>query len=68
MDLRALNKACFTICVFCIVTGTALAFAMIWGGYRDEFVWKSLVSVGVLFLASSLTLSVSKAFGGKGKA
>ena len=64
MNLQHLNKTCFTICMVCIVLGTVLSLAMIWGEIRDnEFVWKSWLTIGVLFLASALTLSVSKTLG-----
>jgi hypothetical protein len=66
MNLQYLNKICFTICIVCIVLGTVLSLAMIWGEIRDnEFVWKSWLTIGVLFLASALTLSVSKTLGGR---
>jgi len=66
MNLQNLNKVCFTICIVCIVFGTVLSLAMIWGNIRDnEFVWKSWLTIGVLFLASALTLSVSKTLGGR---
>lgn len=67
MDIRVLNKICFTICIVCIVLGTVLGLAMIWGNIRDnEFVWKSWLTIGLLFLASALTLSVSRTFEGWG--
>ena len=68
MNLQHLNKICFTICIVCIVLGTVLSLAMIWGEIKDnEFVWKSWLTIGVLFLASALTLSVSKTLGGRTK-
>jgi hypothetical protein len=67
MNLQHLNKVCFTICIVCIVLGTVLSLAMIWGEIKDNtFVWKSWLTIGVLFLASALTLSVSKTLGGRG--
>ena len=66
MNLHHLNKICFTICIVCIVLGTVLSLAMIWSEISDrEFVWKSWLTIGVFFLASALTLSVSKALGGR---
>ena len=66
MNLQHLNKICFTICIVCIVLGTVLSLAMIWGEIRDnEFVWKSWLTIGVFFLASALMLSVSKTLGGR---
>ena len=67
MDIRSLNRICFTICIVCIILGTVLGMAMIWGNIRDnEFVWKSWLTIGLLFLASALTLSVSRTFEGWG--
>jgi hypothetical protein len=64
MNLQLLNKVCFTICIGCIVLGTVCSLAIIWGELSDnEFFWKSWLSIGVLFLASALTLSVSKTLG-----
>lgn len=68
MNLQHLNKICFTICIVCIVLGTVLSLAMIWGEIRDNtFVWKSWLTIGVLFLSAALTLSVSKTLGGRDK-
>lgn len=64
MGLLILNKVCFTICIVCIVAGTVLSLAMIWGDFQDEAaLWKSWLTIGVLFLASALTLAVSTTFG-----
>jgi hypothetical protein len=65
MDLRMLNRICFTVCIVSIVSATLLAFILIWGSLDKETVWKSELSVGVLFLASVITLSVSRTLGGK---
>jgi len=66
MTLQQLNKICFSVCIVCIVLGTVLSLAMIWGHVRDNtFVWKSWLTVGTLFLASALTLGVSQTLGGK---
>ncbi len=64
MNLKHLEKICFTTCIVCIVLGTVLSLAMIWGEISDNgFVWKSWLTIGVFFLASALTLSVSKTLG-----
>jgi len=65
MNLDVLNKICWTICIVCIVAGTALSFTMIWATLDNEFVWKAWASMGVLFFASGATLVVSKALGSK---
>ena len=68
MNLRKLNKICFTICIICIVAGAVLSLAMIWLELQDEkFVWKSWLTIGVFFLASALTLSISKTLDWKPK-
>lgn len=64
MDLKALNRICFTICIICIVAGTALTFTMIWVTYDSEFLWKAWLSLGVLFFASLATWVVSQLLGG----
>ena len=63
MDLQVLNKVCFAICIVCIVVGTVLSISMIWVTYESEFLSKFWLTNGVLFLASALTLVVSKTFG-----
>ncbi len=68
MNLQKLNKICFTICIICIVAGAVLSLAMIWLELQNEkFVWKSWLTIGVFFLASALTLSVSKTLAWKQK-
>ncbi|QDV73004.1 hypothetical protein K2D_11740 [Planctomycetes bacterium K2D] len=64
MSLRQLEKICFTICLVCIVSGTVLSLAMIWLEVtEEEVIRKSWLTILVLFLASALTLSVSKTLG-----
>ena len=62
MDIKTLNKICFTICIVCIVVGIVLGIALIWGSHDDEVRWKGLGTVSVLFAGSLLTLAVSKAY------
>jgi len=62
MNLKTLNKICFTICIVCIVVGIVLGLALIWGSHDSEVMWKGLGTVSVLFAGSVLTLAVSKAF------
>lgn len=66
MNLTVLNKLCWTICIICIVAGTAFSLSMIWGGYENETLWKAWSTIAVLFFASSATLIVSRVVGGKG--
>ena len=57
MNLTVLNKLCWTICIVCIVAGTALTFSMIWGTNQSEFLWKAWTSIAVLFFASAACAS-----------
>ncbi|MFP6659624.1 MAG: hypothetical protein VB853_15680 [Pirellulales bacterium] len=68
MNLQRLNKICFTICIVCIVLGTILSLTMIWIEIRpSELIWKSLQTIGLIFLAAALTLNISKFLGGSEK-
>lgn len=68
MDHQHLNKICFTICIICIVMGTVLSLAMIWVDLGDNAVlWKAWLTILVFFIASGMTLIVSKAIGGRAK-
>ena len=62
METQKLNRICFTTCIVTVVLGTLFAFALIWGGADAWFLIRGELSVGILFLASFLTLSVSKTF------
>lgn len=64
MNLRVLNQICFTICIVCIVLGVVLSLSMIWVSYESDFLWRSWLTIGVFFVASTLTLVVSKQFRG----
>lgn len=68
MNLTALNRICWTICIVCIVTGTALSLSMIWTKYQPEFLMKAWSTMGVLFFASAATLIVSRVLGGNNTA
>ena len=62
--MRAIRTICFTICIFCILASLLLGVAMIWDWVKDsDFIHKSFRTLGVLFLASLLTLSVARKLG-----
>ena len=63
---QVLNRVCFTICIICIVAGSALSLTMIWHTFESEFLWKTWSTMAVLFFASVATLIVSRVVGGKG--
>ena len=63
MDSRRLNIICFTLSIVCVILGSMLAISMIWIEYPNQFLYKSWSTIGVVFLASIITLIVSKIFG-----
>ena len=65
MNTHALNTICFALSVVCLILGSMLAISMIWMEHSSEFLMKSWSTLGVVFLASTLTLVVSKTFGAK---
>ncbi|HZY85959.1 MAG TPA: hypothetical protein VFE78_14095 [Gemmataceae bacterium] len=65
MNLTVLNRLCWTICIVCILAGSALSLSMIWGTYQSEFLWKAWTSIAVLFFASAAALVVTKVVGVK---
>jgi len=67
MNLDLLNRVCYIVSLACIMAGVVLAIVMIWGDLRDEMVWRSMMTVGVLFLASALTLSINRMMARPGK-
>jgi arginine exporter protein ArgO len=55
------NLICFVICLVCIVAGTTVSILAIWGVVeKDYVVLKSLLTFGIIFLASLLTITVNK--------
>ena len=68
MNIKVLNRICYTVCIICIAAGTALTFTMIWGTYESAFLWKAWSSIALLFCASTATLVVSKVVSSKGEA
>jgi hypothetical protein len=67
MNIKALNKICFTICIVCIVIGILLGIIIIWDSQDSEVIWKGFGTVAVLFAGSLLTLTVSKAYAQKSR-
>lgn len=64
--MRAIRTICFTICILCILASLLLGVAMIWDWVKDsDFIHKSFMTLGVLFVASLLTLSVARKLGFK---
>ncbi|MCB5186500.1 hypothetical protein LG200_00590 [Methylobacillus caricis] len=66
MRATAIRNICFAICILCILGSLLLGIAMIWDWVKDsDFIHKSFMTLGALFLASLLTLSVAKKLGVK---
>ncbi len=65
MNLHPLNTICFTVSIVCLILGSMFAISMIWVEHSSELLTKSWCTLGVVFLASTLTLIVSKTFGAK---
>ncbi len=61
--MPAINKICFAICILCIVGATTVSIFGIWDVVEDTaLIWKSLSTLGVVFLACLLTVSVNNMF------
>ncbi len=59
--MPTINLICFAVCLVCIVAGTTISILAIWNVVEKSYiVWKSLLTFGVIFLASLLTMTVSK--------
>ncbi|GAB7562095.1 hypothetical protein LG202_01340 [Methylobacillus methanolivorans] len=64
MRMNTIRNICFTICILCIIASLLLGVAMIWDWVKDsDFIHKSFMTLGALFVASLLTLSVAKKLG-----
>ncbi len=58
--MKNLNRWMLYISLLTIVLATTIAILAIWQVVIDtEFVWKSLMTLGVIFLASLLTYTVN---------
>ena len=63
--MRAITIICFTICIVCILAAVVVSLFLIWGPGDIGTLWKSLVSIGVFFLASLVTIGVTTIVGPK---
>jgi len=58
--MKHLNRVSLYISLLSIVIATTISILAIWQVVIDtEFVWKSLMTLGVIFLASLLTYTVN---------
>jgi hypothetical protein len=66
MRQDTIRTICFSICILCIVAGLVLGLGIIWNWIDNSaLIRKSFLTLGVLFLASLLTLSVARKLGFK---
>jgi hypothetical protein len=66
MRQDTIRTICFTVCILCIVVGMLLGIGIIWDWIDDSaLIRKSFMTLGLLFLASLLTLSVARKLGVK---
>lgn len=66
MRQDTIRTICFAICILCIVAGMVLGMGIIWDWIDDsKLIRKSFMTLGLLFLASLLTLSVARKLGVK---
>ena len=63
--MRAITIICFTICIVCILAAVVVSLFFIWGTGDIGTLSKSLVSIGVFFLASLVTIGVTTIVGPK---
>ena len=60
MMMTMLNRVCYTICIFCIITGVVLSLMIIWSDTNDVVLWRGLGTVCVFFAGAALALSVNR--------
>jgi hypothetical protein len=57
------NRVCYTVAIVSIVAATALSILAIWGVVESAtLIWRSLSTLGVLFVASLLTVMSNNIF------
>ena len=64
--MSLLNKAALAIALICVAAGTGISVLAIWGFIGDTgIVWRSLATLGVIFLGTILTVTVNNMLGTK---
>lgn len=63
MSVSTVKAICFTICIICVICLVILGLAMIWMGLGSDFAWRVAMTLGLFFLASSITLTVASRMG-----
>ena len=62
--MKSINKIGFITCIVCTAIAALLSVLAIWNVVdATVVVWKALATLGVVFLASILTVTVNSTFG-----
>jgi len=59
MSVSQIKAICFTVCIVCVIGLVVLGLAMIWAGLSSDFSWRVALTLGLFFLALSITLTVA---------
>ncbi len=61
--MKLINTICLGISILAIVMGITISILAIWNVVEtSDFFWRSLMTMGVLFLGSILTVTVNNFF------
>lgn len=64
--MKILNRAALAVALLCVAVGTAVSIMGIWGFIGDKgIIWRSLATLGVVFLASVITVAVNNMISAK---
>ena len=68
MSLKAINRACYTLCVVSICGSVLAGMGMVWVTDFDEALWQIPASFLILFFAAGATLAVNNELARSGNA
>ena len=64
--MKILNRVALAVALLCVAIGTAVSIMGIWGFIGDTgLIWRSLATLGVVFLACILTVAVNNMINAK---
>lgn len=64
--MKVLNRIALAIALLCVAMGTAVSIMGIWGFIGDTgLIWRSLATLGVVFLATILIVAVNNVLAAK---
>ena len=59
--MATLTKICGIICFVCVIAAAIFGCLLIWTNLARDLVLRMLITTGVLFLASSITIGIIQA-------